>query len=694
MTSLGGLVVHLAANIGGFVGDMGKAAHEAARNFDKMQRDAQRMGKVIGAEVAGAVTALATLTKMSINSADATLKLSQAAGVSVESFSAMAYHARLSDVSVQDLSSSISKLNKNIVDASDGTGESARAFQALGINVRNTDGSLKNADRIMEEVANKFAMFKDGAAKSALAIALFGKAGAALIPMLNGGADAMRKSREEAEKLGVVFGQSTAEAAERFNDNLTKLRAVSEGFGLSIANELLGPLTKLTDELIENAKQTNALKETALIAANSLKVFASGAIIVAASFKIAGDSLGKWLAHMQMLFEKADLNWTDLIFPAKGIQKLRSASQSVLESFREDSGDMASVIEGAVKMIDSIWDTTANNVNAKAGDNGAKLSAPIMLAADAAKKAAEAMREIIMTRFNDAMNQIAADNEIIKERIALMKEMDALGKRAAEGDPTISGDDGMFSGGRTRDIDEAIARFKELKELRLQLMTDAQREEEEHKARMERLAMFTDEELELLGGRNQIIEQMQAEHEEKLNAIRKKAMTEEQKIAAMSYRQRASTIAGEMANMTAAVAGHSKELFELNKIASIAHVALSLPEKISDAYKWGNKWGGPPLGAAMAAIAGAAGIAHLAAIKATSFGAGGGAAPSTAGTTAAEPVSPITGSGLQNETAPRKDIVFNIYGSTFNRDGILQIIEGMNEAFGEGARLRVNFQQS
>ena len=72
----------------------------------------------------------------------------------------------------------------------------------------------------MKKIADKFAVMKDGSEKTALALDLFGRAGAKLIPMLNEGSAGISELQEEARALGIVLGKEDLKAAE-----LTSMRS-------------------------------------------------------------------------------------------------------------------------------------------------------------------------------------------------------------------------------------------------------------------------------------------------------------------------------------------------------------------------------------------------------------------------------------------------------------------------------------
>lgn len=248
----GSIVIDLLLRSGAFETDTKRAEKRLA----ELKKEAQAAGKAIGAAFAGVAVAAAYMVKASIDSMDEMLKLSQTVGVSVEALSALKYAADLSGVSQEQLGSALTKLTKNMSDTAQGTGEAMKGFEALGISVKNSDGTLKSSDKVLTEIAGKFAGFKDGAEKTALAVNLFGKAGAELIPLLNSGAQGLDEFKKEAERLGIVIGTDAAKAAEVFNDNLSRLKARVEGVSIAIASGFITSLNSLISKFDEMKAQS------------------------------------------------------------------------------------------------------------------------------------------------------------------------------------------------------------------------------------------------------------------------------------------------------------------------------------------------------------------------------------------------------------------------------------------------------
>lgn len=202
----------------------------------------RRFGTQATLAMAGITAALTAATKGAINTADEIGKMAQKIGTSVKDLSGLAYAGKLADASLEDIQTAFKGLNKAIT-------ENSEVLQRLRIDRLNADNTLRSSYDVLLDVADAFARAEDGAGKSAIAVDLFGKAGANLIPLLNQGRKGIEDQVKEGEKLGVVFGEQLAKQAEEFNDNLTRLKANLEGIGLTIANSVLPKLNELINKL-------------------------------------------------------------------------------------------------------------------------------------------------------------------------------------------------------------------------------------------------------------------------------------------------------------------------------------------------------------------------------------------------------------------------------------------------------------
>lgn len=203
--------------------------------------------KVSAAVAAIGSTAIVMAVRSAADAMDDLSKAAQKTGTSATELSKLQWAAELSDVSAETLQKSLNRLNIAITDIGPGAKGAAGELARLGVTA--STGTLD----AMMKVADQFAAMPDGAQKSALAIKLFGKAGAEMIPLLNGGAEGLREAAKQATELGLVIDGNTARAAEAFNDNLTTLGKVTEGITMQITAGLVPTLAAMTSELARSA---------------------------------------------------------------------------------------------------------------------------------------------------------------------------------------------------------------------------------------------------------------------------------------------------------------------------------------------------------------------------------------------------------------------------------------------------------
>jgi hypothetical protein len=165
------------------------------------------------------------------------------------------------------------------------------ALVAMNINTRNTDGSLKSTRQVLGEVADKFKSYEDGASKTALAIQLFGKAGAELIPLLNAGSDSLDQFDEMARKLGLTITDETAARAEKFNDTLDLMGQGFKGISMQVMAELLPTLEGLADQFFSSMTEGDRLERIAKGLAIGLKGLYIVVVLVYEAVEIMVDTL-------------------------------------------------------------------------------------------------------------------------------------------------------------------------------------------------------------------------------------------------------------------------------------------------------------------------------------------------------------------------------------------------------------------
>jgi DNA-binding phage protein len=270
----------LAALTGTFETDMSRASKTAQKRMREIEKTAKEVGRVLGTALVAGATAAALALKSAIDRADELSKAAQKIGISTEALSALSYAAELADVELSELQAGLARLTKFQSEAAKGTEQNIALFEALGISFRNVDGTLRNTEEVFRDFADVFQALPDGASKTALALDVFGRSGANLIPLMNGGAASLDRLEEEARTLGILLNDQTGKAAEEFNDNLTRLQKVVGGVALQVAADLLPDLIRLTEQFIDTSTEGDNVATTAHDIADAFRATAEFGIKV------------------------------------------------------------------------------------------------------------------------------------------------------------------------------------------------------------------------------------------------------------------------------------------------------------------------------------------------------------------------------------------------------------------------------
>lgn len=361
---IGALRVVLGADSASLEKDLGGAQS----SFAAFAKGAGVALAAVAAAAAAAGVAIGASIKHAIDQADQMNKMSQKFGVPVEELSKLRLAADLSDVSMESLGKSMGKLSKNMAAVAGGAdNDVARAFQAIGVAVTDANGKLRPTEQVLGDIAGKFKSYEDRAAKTALAIQLFGKAGAEMIPLLNSGKDGLADAAEEAEKFGIVLDSKTAKSAEAFNDNLTRLGKVKDGIVMRIMAGVVPAFEKLTNTFVETAKSEEFIKTVSAGISVALQVLATGAVAVSTAFSVM---------------------WTRISTVFTALKQAASLDfGAAVETLKAGNASAADAMQSAMTRIQTIWGEGLKATATASETEAPKIAAPVVQAATAAKNA-------------------------------------------------------------------------------------------------------------------------------------------------------------------------------------------------------------------------------------------------------------------------------------------------------------------
>jgi hypothetical protein len=407
---LGALRVVLGLDSANFVSNAKKAksqAQDAGTGIAGAFRKATESANVLRAAVATlAGAAVVTALRSTIDSMDELSKAAQKVGTSAPDLAKLRHAADLSGVSAEGLQTALNKLNRAIVTVGPGAKGAAAELQRLGVTAKT--GTLD----AMMKVADEFAAMPDGAAKSAKAIELFGKAGADMIPLLNGGSAAMKAAADDAERLGLVIDAKTLQAAEAFNDSLTDLGKVVTGVQVQIAAGMVPALAAMTTTMARTLGVSDA-------------------------WVVVGQRIGQGLVF---LTEKAFMTYDAFAAIARAVASLAAAStmfmggrgiDAALREIRDTDAATAASIKARAETFAQIRKDIANF---KPGEKaGAGVTAGQGMAGEGAARAGgrgaaatpEAEARLGILQLEQAQSKLVALGPL---RIISAEQMEMLGK--------------------------------------------------------------------------------------------------------------------------------------------------------------------------------------------------------------------------------------------------------------------------
>lgn len=637
----------LVVRIGGDATDLLDAFRRAGKATEDFSgRVEQAVTAVKGLAAAFAIREVAQFVSSIAEADDQLGKMAQKVGLTVEQMSELKYAARLSDLSLEQLGTGLKQLSKFMVE----NGEAGQSVE----------------ERLFR-IAEQFSKMPDGATKTALAMQYFGRTGADLIPVLNEGAAGLRAHAEEARKLGLVLSEEAAKAASEFNDNVTRVKEIVS----ALSRELSGPLIKALGDTAGAFVQARRDGESFFAA------MASGMQRL-----LTGSDADKWAKDFTAATDRL-LQAQNALDQAKNLTSERGFSTAEAQRYLADYVAQVAQAQAAVDKLKAIKPILAPEEAAapgrpKSGGAGGiidhkadeALAKQLQEGVDEEQKMqSEALAATVA--FRDA--QLAKEKEFVdgKNAILIQAFEDEQNAAIAQGEILLKNDD--------------LSHATRLEMLRGQ--HDAEyAENERHRLALADLDQtFSDAELNALGGRNAVIEKLEAEHNARILNLRRAALTSQTNLTKNAWLGQTATVLDAVTEMTSGVTSQSRALFEINKIASIANIAVKTPSAIASAYEFGVKFGGPPLGAAMAALAGAAMAAQAAAAASASFG--GGSAPSIAGTTPAPAVTPVQ---QQSAPAAEQTTIIHLPGTDLvSTKTVRELLKKLNENNRNGGKFLI-----
>lgn len=298
---------HFTAFVGGFkqgwneAGEGAKGAGRETTNFGQIAQEvfAASEGGVMGLAaafsrllpVAAAAGAIFGLLKFGAAFGDEAEKLDQMStklGMAATEVSRWGNLAISAGISNEAFAGSAQRLSRALYMAANGGKSQSAAFQQLGIDIR---GVTSTSD-LMMKMADSFSKMEDGPKKTALAMQLMGRAGANMLPILNGGSKAIEEQMALADQYGANVSEDFIAAGLAVDNAMDEMTLAGKGLK-DLLFEALAPAIAVTaeyfndlvKEMIQSYRQGGAVKIILELIAGAFKVLVTVMLTVGTGFK-------------------------------------------------------------------------------------------------------------------------------------------------------------------------------------------------------------------------------------------------------------------------------------------------------------------------------------------------------------------------------------------------------------------------
>ena len=348
-----------ASDFGGVLTQQVKAAGQDLQDFGGKVKKFSDDTMALSAGAAALGTAMLGMAFNAGKTADDLLTLSRNTGISVEELQKMQYASDIVDVSMDQMTGSLSKLVKQMASGND-------AFDTLGVSILDENGNMRDAVDVWYDSLAALSQVQNETERDQLAMELFGKSAMEMSGIVDDGGQALKELGQEAEDMGLILSEDAVGAAGEFNDAIDKFKnQASQAFfeaGAALADSLLPMLEELIESVsgvitwfasLDGNTQTLILTILGLVAAISPiaglisgictigGVLAAVTAPMAATFMGIAAAIGVVIAIGTVLVQ----NWDSLM------QAGSELLQSVSNTWNGVLDTISNAIEGAKQVV-------------------------------------------------------------------------------------------------------------------------------------------------------------------------------------------------------------------------------------------------------------------------------------------------------------------------------------------------------
>jgi phage-related protein len=223
------------------------------------------------------------------------------AGGSTEQVSGLRGAMQLSGVDANAATGAITIFSKNLGNTVGNAKKTADMVAKLGGSFTDASGKIKPMSEILPGLADKFKTMPDGAEKTALAVQLFGRSGAQMVPFLNKGSAGIGELTAKAKTMGLVLDDTSMKSFVDAKVSARNFTSSIQGLKVTLGGELL-PVVDSVINVFRNMLTPIILATTRYLASHR-DAFLKTAEAISAFGKRAGAAFAEFGKKFKPVFD-------------------------------------------------------------------------------------------------------------------------------------------------------------------------------------------------------------------------------------------------------------------------------------------------------------------------------------------------------------------------------------------------------
>ena len=203
---------------------------------------------VVGALASAAVGSLFGIALSTAKIGEEAKLTSQKLGMTTQAIQGLNYAAKQNEIDQEAMTMGMQRFARNIINLRTGSEEAAKGFHLMGLSTQYLMDRHKGTLETLMQTADIFHKMQDGQTKTAIAMELFGRSGARMIPMLNKGSAGIHELMSEAQKLGIVMSDDQIKASMKFDNAWKKTTSIVSGLKIMIGSDFMPVFTRMLEK--------------------------------------------------------------------------------------------------------------------------------------------------------------------------------------------------------------------------------------------------------------------------------------------------------------------------------------------------------------------------------------------------------------------------------------------------------------